>query len=79
MRIFIHSLEKTLYEGEGRVVTLPAEDGEISVLNGHIPLVTTLKSGTVRVRGNESLSKEFSISEGFAQVNKDHIILLLTS
>ena len=77
MRIHIHSLEKTLYEGEGSVVSLPAEEGEISVLNNHIPLVTSLAKGIVRVREDEIRSKEFSITGGFAQVNKDHIIVLL--
>ncbi len=79
MRIFIHSLEKTIYEGDAKVVTLPGESGEVSILDNHIPLVSALKKGMVRVTENENSTKEFSISGGFAQVNKDHLILLLNT
>lgn len=77
MKLFIHSLEKTLYEGDARVVTLPGESGEVSILDNHTPLVSALKKGTVRVRENENSTKEFPIFSGFAQVNKGHTVILV--
>ena len=76
MKLFIHSLEKTLYEGEANVVTLPAEGGEVSILDHHIPLVTALSKGTIRVKENSSEVKIFPVSSGFAEVQANHLIVL---
>ena len=77
MKLYIYSLDKTLYEGEARIVTLPAEDGEIGVLDKHIPLVTPLKKGVVKI-GEDVSKKEFPIAGGFCQVNKNKVILLVS-
>jgi F-type H+-transporting ATPase subunit epsilon len=77
MKVFIHSLEETLYEGEASVAILPGEGGEISVLDGHIPLATALSKGTISVKVKEGHTvKDFPISGGFAEVNGNHLIIL---
>jgi len=77
MKVFIHTIDKTLYEGVAPMVSLPATGGEISVLDKHIPLVTSLASGMVKVHENETSSNDFPVTKGFAQVNSDHVIVLL--
>ena len=76
MKVFIHSLEKTLYEGDASVTVLPAESGEISVLEGHVPLSTALSKGVIRVKGSDASQHDFQIVSGFAQVNGNHLIIL---
>ena len=76
----MYSLEGALYEGDAEVTTLPAKDGEISVLDNHVPLITPLSTGTVRLRkgsGFDEDKKDFSIKGGFAQINPKQIILLV--
>ena len=77
MKLFMYSLERVLYEGDASKVTLPSTNGEITVLNHHIPLVTPLKQGTIRIHEGKE-QKNFSIKSGFCQVNKDKIILLVS-
>ncbi|HEY4479219.1 MAG TPA: F0F1 ATP synthase subunit epsilon [Candidatus Paceibacterota bacterium] len=77
MRVFIHSLEKTLYEGDGQVVVLPARGGEISVMQNHIPLVAPLKQGSILVKEGERGEKKFTVSSGFVEVKPSHVIVLL--
>lgn len=76
MKLFIYTLDKTLYEGDAEVATLPSENGEISILPNHAPVVTPLKKGTVKVKtaGGE---KDFPIESGFAQINQEQTILLV--
>ncbi|OHA17443.1 MAG: hypothetical protein A3H57_04905 [Candidatus Taylorbacteria bacterium RIFCSPLOWO2_02_FULL_43_11] len=76
MRLYIYKLDKTLYEGDADVVSLPAEDGEIAVLPHHAPIVTSLKKGTISVK-NDSDKKVFSIESGFAEINQEQTILLV--
>ena len=54
---------------------MPTESGEIGVLTGHIPLVTQLKLGALKVI-NESSQEAFAIQGGFAQLVSDKISIL---
>jgi len=76
MKLFIYSLDKTLYEGGADVVTLPTETGEISVLPAHAPLVTILAEGDVRLK-SKNKEKTLTIKGGFAEINQKQMILLV--
>lgn len=80
MKVFIYSLEKILFEGDAEVVSLPTPRGEISILENHVPVVTPLSKGVVKLRkgsGFDEQSHRFDIQEGFAQINSREIILLV--
>ncbi len=72
MKLQIFSLQGTVYEGETSQVTLPAKDGEITVLKGHIPLITLLKEGEIRTK-----EKNISIKKGFAEINGEKVVVLV--
>ena len=76
MKISIHSLEKTLYEGSGKVVSLPSSEGEISILDHHIPLITILKKGKIKIK-DEKESHDFPIESGFAEVSGEKVTILI--
>lgn len=65
MKLQIFSLKGTVYDGESSQITLPAKDGEITVLKGHIPLITLLKSGNIKTK-----EENISIKGGFAEITK---------
>jgi F-type H+-transporting ATPase subunit epsilon len=56
-------------------VVLPASDGEIGVLPGHTPLLTTLRVGTLRYRAGATVER-IVIVWGFAEVLPDRVIVL---
>jgi len=76
MQLFIYSLKGTLFEGESAQITLPSEEGEITVLNNHVPLVTSLKKGIVKVATKEG-KKDFPVEKGVFQMNKNNKAILL--
>ena len=58
------------------MVTLPGSEGDFGVLPGHAPVLSTLKSGVVEVKGvREALSRIF-VRGGFAEVNGDKVTVL---
>ena len=56
-------------------VVLPASDGEIGVLPGHTPLLTTLRIGIMRYRQGGELHR-LVLSWGFAEVLPDRVIVM---
>jgi F-type H+-transporting ATPase subunit epsilon len=56
-------------------VELPASDGEIGVLPGHTPLLTTLRVGTMRYHSGGQFHR-IVISWGFAEILPDRVIVL---
>ena len=67
--------ERKIVEAEVQEVILPASDGEIGVLPGHTPLLTTLKVGVMRYRSGNTVS-QLVLSWGFAEVLPDRVIVL---
>lgn len=75
MRLSIHTIEKTLFDGEVKSVTLPTEEGEITVLRHHLPLITLVRPGVVKVL--DKMEKPHIINfgsyqYGFLEVRPEH-------
>lgn len=75
MKLYIYSLQNTLYEGDAQTVQLPTVDGEISILSHHVPLVTALSKGNLRLK-NDSEEKEIALLGGFAYTDGDRVVVL---
>lgn len=67
--------EQTAFSGEASSITIPTTTGEITVLPGHIPLITTLAPGmmTVRMKDGEHF---FAVSRGVVEVSAKNIRVL---
>ncbi|OGG96481.1 MAG: ATP synthase F1 subunit epsilon [Candidatus Lambdaproteobacteria bacterium RIFOXYD12_FULL_49_8] len=64
-----------MVEVETTEVTLPGELGELGVLAGHIPLLTSLKSGVLRYQSVKE-TKAFAIHFGFAEIFNNRVTVL---
>ena len=76
MKVVIAKVDENLYDGEAASLTVPAADGEMTVLPEHMPVVTTLKAGTIVVRGPEG-EKQFQIQSGVLEVRRDGATVIL--
>ena len=79
MRLSIHTIEKTLFDDEIKSITVMTEEGEITVLKNHVPLVTRVKPGIVTVidKKGELHRIDFSLS-GFLEIRpEDQGVVLL--
>ena len=48
LHLSIVSPEKSIFDGNVKIVTLPGMIGSFSILPGHAPIVSSLKAGTLR-------------------------------
>jgi F-type H+-transporting ATPase subunit epsilon len=68
LKISVISPEATLFQGEATHVVAPAFDGEVGILAGHAPMVTTLGTGELRIGDG---AQRFKVEGGFMQVVDD--------
>lgn len=58
-------------------VVVPGDRGELDILPGHAPLVTTLKTGVLKYKEpGQSEHKSVAISWGYLEVYADHVSVL---
>ena len=76
MHVIIAKVDENLYDGEAVSMTVPGSAGEMTILAEHMPLVTTLKAGTIVVRSSAG-EKQFSINSGVLEVRRDGATVIL--
>ena len=57
-------------------VTLPGHSGELNVLPGHAPLMTTLVPGIVTAEKKDGSTEQVAICWGYCQINSDGVDIL---
>lgn len=75
LKLEIVTPETTAYSEDAEMVTLPGAEGELGVYPNHVPLLTTLKPGELRVLkgGKETF---LAIGEGFVEITGDSVSVL---
>lgn len=68
--------ERVLYSGEVEAVMLPGSEGEMTVLPGHAPLMTTLKAGFVVITNHVNEGSRVLVRGGFAEINAAGVTVL---
>ena len=75
LRLEVVTPYKKTYSEDVDMVTIPGVDGEYGVLPLHVPLITALKAGEVRVmKGGQESS--LATGGGFAEVMPDRVTIL---
>lgn len=75
LQLKIISPERTLLDEQVDQVTLTTDTGEITVLPGHIPVVTTLKPGELRFIQQKE-ETPIAILGGFAEITDQQVVVL---
>jgi len=69
------SPERRLASVEAASVQIPGSDGDMTVMAGHAPTITTLRPGVLEVT-HAGGTDEYVVSGGFAQITSDKISVL---
>src|SRR3984885_9254537 len=67
-----------VYSDTVDTVVIPTIDGEIGILPGHIPLLTQVQHGELRVTKN-GRTEALAVGDGFAEISGDKISVLAES
>jgi len=78
MRVAIYSIQSTLFEGEAeKLICETPHHGQITVLDNHLPLITTLIGPSVKVVERGNREKEIAIKSGFLEVRPASEVVIL--
>src|SRR2546425_12677417 len=78
LHVDIVTVEGRRFKGDADFVVATGSEGELGVLPRHIPLLTPLAPGSVKVR-NEGEEQYFFVSGGFLEVRPDQVTALADS
>ena len=70
------SPERILFSGDVDAVVLPATEGDMTVLPGHAPMMTALKTGFLIITDRPGNGRRVLVRGGFADVNQDGLTVL---
>lgn len=74
--VTINTPKKQLFKGAAEFVNIPSEEGYMTILAGHAPLLANLKQGIIAIHTPVD-KKEFSIIGGFIEVSEKGVTLLI--
>ena len=88
MFLEIVSPEKTLFKGDVTSVHVPGSEGSFQILNNHAPVVSTLKKGSITLKGSFVENQEnlnihsnseasLDIQSGVIEMKKNKLIILV--
>ena len=73
----IRTPEQLIYEGDVTSVQAPGVEGNFQILAGHIPFLTGLDVGEIRVRESSDTSQLMATSGGVFEVLRTGVIVLV--
>jgi F-type H+-transporting ATPase subunit epsilon len=75
IQVDIVSAEHSIFSGPAELVIAPGEAGELGIMPEHMPLLTRIKPGTVRIQ-NGADEEVIYVSGGMMEVQPDRITVL---
>ena len=76
IHVDVVSAEESIFAGEAKFVALPGEAGELGILPGHIPLITRIKPGAVRIEKADGGEEFVFVAGGILEVQPNCITVL---
>ena len=76
LHVDIVSAEQQIFSGEAEMLVAPGEAGELGILPEHMPLLTRIKPGVVRIRTAGAEDEVIYVSGGMMEVQPDRVTVL---
>jgi len=76
MKLEILTPEKKLFDNEVQSVQVPGKSGSFEMLNNHMPIVSSLNKGIIKITDTKNQQEEIKISSGVVEMKNNIIIIL---
>ena len=73
----IISPEQTILKQEANEVIIPSFEGQMGILNNHIPLITFLRPGIITIKAEDE--KRFYVEEGTVEFSNNNLLILTST
>lgn len=69
--------ERLVRSNNAYMVTIPGSEGDLGVLAGHAPVMTSLRDGVIRIYATDGATpEEIRVAGGFAEVSATGLAIL---
>jgi F-type H+-transporting ATPase subunit epsilon len=75
LKLEIVTPEEKIYSEDVEMVTLPGSEGELGVYPNHVPVLTALKPGELRIV-KDGRETAMAVGEGFVEIKTDGVSIL---
>lgn len=79
MQLELISPNQTLFSGEIYLIQVPGSKGSFEVLKNHVPIVSALDAGKIKIITPSGEERFFKIKDGFIEVKKNKVNVLVTT
>ena len=77
IKVDVVSAEEHIFSGEAELVSLPGTSGELGIMPGHLPLITLIRPGFVRVHvPGEQEPEQIFVAGGVLEVQPEQVTVL---
>lgn len=76
IQVEVVSAEESIFSGAAKFVALPGEAGELGILPGHVPLITRIKPGAVRIEKADGDEEFVFVAGGILEVQPKVVTVL---
>tara|TARA_Y100001958_G_C20919072_1_gene334088 strand:- start:209 stop:598 length:390 start_codon:yes stop_codon:yes gene_type:complete len=73
----IISPDQSILKQEANEVTIPSYEGQMGILNNHIPLITFLRPGIITIKTD--VEKKFYVEEGTVEFSNNNLLILTST
>ena len=73
----IISPDQTISKQEANEVIIPSFEGQMGILNNHIPLITFLRPGIITIKAENE--KKFYVEEGTVEFSNNNLLILTST
>ena len=78
-KVEIISPEKIIFSDIAKLVKIPSYEGDMSILINHIPIITFLRPGIIKIEKKDGNFEEFFVQDGTIEFFNDTLVLLSSS
>ena len=73
----IISPDQTIFKQEANEAIIPSYEGQMGILNNHIPLITFLRPGIITIKTD--VEKKFYVEEGTVEFSNNNLLILTST
>lgn len=79
LSVIITTAERKVFESDSIAqITLPTTSGEVTILPNHVPLMSVLSIGEVRLAQKDGTKTDIFVNGGIVQLSNNHLEILAT-
>lgn len=76
VKVKIVTPQREMYNGQADIVIFRSKSGDVGIMHGHLPMVTVLDYGVLRLMENGEVVKRAAVFGGFAEIDGESVNIL---